>query len=374
MAELGAVVVGTGFGCLTHVRALREAGFDVQGLVGRDRERTAQRARRFDIPYAATSLSDALKRPGVDVVTIATPPDTHSPLVLEAVEAGRHVLCEKPFAMTTAEAEAMLEVAERQGVVHLLGTEFRFAAGQALLRRTVAEGAIGQPRLATFMLHMPLLAGPGAEVPEWWSDARRGGGWLGAHAVHVVDQIRSTLGEISDVSAGLSLVADRPWSAEDSYTVHFRTVTGVEGVMQSSAGSYGDILVAARVAGSHGTCWLQGDTVFLADAGGTRELEVPEDLRTLPPDPPPPDLLVTTYDWMHSTGVDMGPYIRLFETFGDLIRGRPLPRDPQPGTFADGVASMTVLDAVRRSAIEHVQVHLNVTEREAARATDHDSS
>lgn len=195
MGEPGAVVVGTGFGCLTHVRALRAAGFEVRGLVGRNPERTADRARRFDIPYAATSLSDVLERPGVDAVTVATPPDTHAPLVLEALEAGRHVMCEKPFAMSSAEARVMLQAAERHRVIHLIGTEFRFATGQALLRRTVAEGAIGQPRLATFMLHMPLLAGPAAEVPQWWSDARQGGGWLGAHAVHVVDQIRSTLGE-----------------------------------------------------------------------------------------------------------------------------------------------------------------------------------
>jgi predicted dehydrogenase len=358
MGELGAAVVGTGFGCITHVRALRNAGFEVKALVGRNPQRTDERAHRFGVPLAATSLSDVVDRPGIDVVTIATPPDTHSPLVLEAVEAGRHVLCEKPFAMNKAEAEGMLAAAERKGVVHLIGTEFRFATGQALLRRAVAEGAVGEPRLATFMLHMPLLADPAAEVPEWWSDARQGGGWLGAHAAHVVDQVRSTLGEFAEVSAGLTVVSDRKWSAEDSYTVRFRTVTGVEGIMQSSAGAYGDFVAATRIAGSNGTCWVQGDTVFLADAKGTRELPVPEDLRTSPPDPPPTDLLVTAYDWMHSTGIDMGPYTRLFETFRALVQGHPVPGDPAPATFADGVASMAVIDAIRRSAVERVAVHL----------------
>ena len=351
-------MVGTGFGCLTHVRALRQAGFEIRALVGRDPRRTAERARRFEIPLAVTSLSEALEHPGVDAVTIATPPATHSPLVLEAVEAGKHVVCEKPFAMNTAEAEGMLAAAEQKQVVHLIGTEFRFATSQALLRRAVAEGAVGEPRLATFMLHMPLLADPAAEVPDWWSDARQGGGWLGAHAIHVVDQVRSTLGEFADVSAGLNVVSDRQWSAEDSYTVRFRTVTGVEGVMQSSAGAYGDILVATRVAGNRGTCGIQGDAVFLPDAHGTRELPVPDDLRTPPADPPPTDMLVTAYDWMHSTGIDMGPYTRLFETFRDLIQGLPVAADPAPATFVDGVASMVVLDAIRRSALERVEVRL----------------
>ena len=352
MGDMGAAVVGTGFGCLTHVRALRAAGFDVVALVGRDPARTAERAKRFDVAHSVTTLSEALALPGVDVVSVATPPQTHASLVLEAVGAGRHVVCEKPFARDAGEARRMLAAADDAGVVHLIGTEFRFATGQALLRRAVVDGAVGLPRLATFMLHMPLLADPAAEVPAWWSDAGQGGGWLGAHAAHVIDQVRCTLGEFSGLSAGLNLVSDRSWSAEDSYTVHFRLVSGVEGVMQSSAASFGNILVATRIAGTEGTCWLEGDNVFVADAKGTRQLAVPDDLVTAPPDPPPADLLVTAYDWMHSTGIDMGPYTRLFATFRDLIEGKPVPEDPPLATFADGVASMEVIDAIRRSSSE----------------------
>jgi len=76
--QLGALVVGTGFGCLTHTRALRAAGFAVRALVGRDPARTAERARRCDIPHACTSLAEALALPGVDVVTVATPPHAHA--------------------------------------------------------------------------------------------------------------------------------------------------------------------------------------------------------------------------------------------------------------------------------------------------------
>jgi hypothetical protein len=104
---LGAVVVGTGFGCLTHVRALQAAGFVVQALVGRKPDRTRERATRFGIPHALVSLADALSLPGVDVVSVATPPHTHLDLVLEAVAAGRHVVCEKPFAADAAQARRM---------------------------------------------------------------------------------------------------------------------------------------------------------------------------------------------------------------------------------------------------------------------------
>ncbi len=349
----GAVVVGTGFGCWTHLRALRAAGYTVEALVGRDAEKTRSRAARFEVPMGTTSLSQALALPGVSAVSVVTPPHTHAAVVGEAVAAGKHLVCEKPFAKDAGEARRMLAAAEEAGVVHLLGTEFRFGTGQALLTRLVREGAIGEPRLATFLLLMPLLADPAGEVPAWWARAEDGGGWLGAHASHVVDQVRATLGEIAGVSAGLSLTADRAMTAEDTYTVHFRTVSGVEGVMQGSAGTWGPPLVAARLSGTAGTAWAEGDAVYVADQQGTRQVEPPTDLLVGPADPPPTDLMTTAYDWMHSTGVDMGPYTRLFRVLRALSEGEAVAEDPAPATFADGVADMAVLDAIRRSSAEH---------------------
>src|SRR2546423_5686349 len=185
----GVVVVGTSFGCITHVRALRAAGFEVVGLVGRDAEKTAERARIFDIPNALTSFDDALALPYVAAVTIATPPHTHAPLALAAIAAGKHVICEKPFARDAAEGGNVLAAAEAAGIVHLLGTEFRWDPGQATLARAVAGGAVGEPRLVTAILHVPALADAVAQVPSWWADVSSGGGWLGAHGSQVIDQV-----------------------------------------------------------------------------------------------------------------------------------------------------------------------------------------
>lgn len=352
MSGPGAIVVGTGFGCLTHVRALRAAGFVVRALVGRDPARTAERARRSGVPHASTRLADALALPGVDAVAVATPPHTHAGIVLAAVAAGKHVLCEKPFARDAGEARTMLAAAERAGVVHLLGTEFRFATAQALAARAITGGLIGQPRTATIMLHVPMLADPAAEVPAWWSDRAQGGGWLGAHGSHLVDQVRHTLGEFAGVSAGLQGVAERDWTAEDTYTVHFRLVNGVHGVLQSSAATMGRFFACTQYAGSRGTLWLEGDEVWVANRDGARALPVPDDLVLRAPEPPAIDGILTAYDTMHVTGIDFGPYTRLYERFRDLILGRPMPPDPEPATFADGVAGMAVLDAIRRSSAD----------------------
>jgi predicted dehydrogenase len=79
-------------------------------------------------------------------------------------------------------------------------------------------------------------------------------------------------------------------------------------------------------------------------------VDIPDDLTVAPPDPPPADLLETAYDLLHSTGIDVGPYIRLMGIFRHVILGRQVPDDPRPATFADGVTTMAVLDAIRKSA------------------------
>ena len=350
----GVAVAGTGFGCFTHVRALRAAGFEVCAVIGRDPKKTAARARAFGVPEACTSLADAMQIDSVDAVTIATPPDTHAPLVLEAIAAGKHVLCEKPFARDAAEGREILDAAQRAGIVHLLGTEYRFDTGQALLARIVHDGAIGAPRLAMFLLHVPVLADPDADLPAWWADASRGGGWLGAHGSQVIDQIRVTLGEISSVTASVVHVTERDASADDGFVVHVVLENGCVGVMQSTAADRGPILIETRVIGSQGSAWIDGlgDTVRVATSDGTATVPIPDDLRTTASTALPAGVLETTYEQMIGHGMDLGAFTRLAEHFRAGIEGTTPPRGPRPATFADGVADMAVLDAMRQSALE----------------------
>jgi predicted dehydrogenase len=344
------VVVGTGFGCYTHVRALRAAGFDVVAVVGRDPAKTAERARLFSVPRACRSLTEALEIPDVVAVTIATPPLTHARLVLEAIAAGKHVLCEKPLAADAAEARDVLAAAERAGVVHVMGTEFRYDAGQALLARAVADGLVGEPRIATWVMHVPVLVESDAEVPNWWADAASSGGWLAAHGSQLIDQIRATLGEFRAVSASLVHVVDRPMSADDGFVIHFRMAGGCVGTLQSTASDRA-ILVETRVTGSEATAWIEGvgATVKLASADGVRTLPGIESMPTVTAPRLPDGSVTTTYERMITFGVEYGPYTRLAGAFRDLILEERSP-DPCPATFVDGVAMMTVLDAIRQSA------------------------
>ena len=330
-----ALVVGTGFGCRTIVPALRAAGFEVVGLVGTDPERTRKRAAASAVPQAFNDLDAAITRTGAKVVVVATPPRTHAPLSLLAISRGCHVLCEKPFSLNADEARAMLAAAKQAGVVHLVGHEFRWAPDRAIVARAIGEGLIGQPRFVTLMQFLPLVANPEAKMPRWWFDPGAGGGWLGAHGAHIVDQIRTWLGEFASVSAALPMVSAREGVAEDTYAVRFQLAGGVEGIVQSSAGAWGPAASVARVAGTEGTLWVDGGTVRIADRNGVRELPIPADL-VLPPALP----------------LELGAYTRLCEALHAAMNGAT-PRDSVPvPTFADGLAGMQMLEAIRASAAD----------------------
>jgi predicted dehydrogenase len=341
----GAVVVGTGFGCRVHVPALRNAGFDVVALVGRDRDRTVRRAGRCGVPYACTSLNDAITLGGVDAVTIATPPDTHAALAIEACALGRHVLCEKPFALTAGEAAVMLAAADRAGVTHLVGHEFRWSPDRALAARAMRDGLIGEPRMFSAVQYVPLVADPAARVSQWWFDVNRGGGWLGASGSHLVDQLRTWFGEVASVSAALPLVSARRDVAEDSFVVRLAMRSGVQGVMQQTAASWTPGVVGTTaVAGTEGTLELTREGVWISDRAGRHLLAVPDDLLI----PPPPAASADPRE--RYTHLELGPYTRLCEVLAAGVEGRAVSTPVAPPTFADGLAGMRVLDAIRASA------------------------
>jgi predicted dehydrogenase len=357
-AALGAVVVGTGFGVFTHLRALRNAGIEVRALVGRDLAKTQARARLLAVPRACASLREALDDAAAQIVTIATPPATHAALVHEAVAAGKHVLCEKPFAMNLTEARGMLAAAERARVVHVLGVEFRFATVHELLRRTIAAGAIGEPRQALFAWLVPFLSHPAAQTPDWWGDVAQGGGFLGAWGSHLVDQVRVTLGEFAAVSARLQTLSGKAgMSADDTFSAQFRLVNGLEGVFVESMAAPGDFFGIVRISGSEGAVWIegvQGEELWLADRNGNKQrVAVPPELVLPPPVPfPHAELMQTAYEQAHAFGTDLAPYTRLIERMKARIEGRDGLDAPPLATFKDGVAGQAIIDAMRQSSRE----------------------
>lgn len=342
-APIPALVVGTGFGCRIHVPALRATGFEVVGLVGNTPEKLARRAEQNGIARHFTDLDEAIAATGAKVVTIATPPSTHAALTLKAIARGCHVVCEKPFAFDSAEAQAMVDAAEKAGVFHMVAHEFRWLPDRALFGRAIAEGMIGEPRFLAMDQFIPFCADPETPLPKWWFDKASGGGWLGAGGSHLMDQIRAWLGEFEDLSANLFLVSDRKADVEDSYSMRFRMRSGVEGSMQQTAGAWGPMATLWRCAGTKGTVWTENGKVLVADKQGTRELEVPADL-ALPPAPPAEE------GARRMSHFEIGPFTRFCEALHAGVEGKAQSSPVPVPTFRDGLASMQILDAMRASS------------------------
>jgi predicted dehydrogenase len=146
-SEIGAAVVGTGFIGVVHVDALRRLGVQVHGVVGSSRERAASRSRELGLPPAYESFDAMLADPRVEVVHVTSPNHMHHGQASAALRAGKHVVCEKPLAMTPAESADLLQLAERSGRVHAVNFNIRFYPVCQHVHGMVRQGELGEIRL-----------------------------------------------------------------------------------------------------------------------------------------------------------------------------------------------------------------------------------
>src|SRR5213080_4739726 len=149
ITEIGAAVVGTGFIGVVHVEALRRLGVQVHGVVGSSRQRAASRARDLGLPPAYESFQAMLNDARVDVVHITSPNHLHHEHAKAALEAGKHVVCEKPLAMSSAQSAELLEVAQRSGRVHAVNFNLRFYATNQHVHGMIANRELGEVRLVS---------------------------------------------------------------------------------------------------------------------------------------------------------------------------------------------------------------------------------
>jgi predicted dehydrogenase len=140
LTSLRAGVVGTGFVGVVHVDALRRLGIEVAGVVGSTPERAAAKA----LAPVYESYEALLDDGRVDVVHLTTPNQLHYPQVKQALAAGKHVICEKPLAMTSIESGELVELAERSGLVHCTNFNLRFYPILQEARERVRTGEMGE--------------------------------------------------------------------------------------------------------------------------------------------------------------------------------------------------------------------------------------
>jgi predicted dehydrogenase len=147
--EIGAAVIGSGFIGTVHIEGLRRIGVQVRGILGSSRDRASGRAQALGIARAYGDLDELLADDSVDVVHVTSPNQLHHPQVKAILAAGKHVVCEKPLAMTSAESAELVRLARESGKVAAVNFNIRFYPLNQHLREVVAGGELGDVRLVT---------------------------------------------------------------------------------------------------------------------------------------------------------------------------------------------------------------------------------
>jgi predicted dehydrogenase len=148
-ADIGAAVIGTGFIGTVHVEALRRIGVDVRGVLGSSPERGAERATALSVRHAYGSLDDILADDSVDVVHVTSPNHLHVPQASAILAAGKHVICEKPLAMTSEESAPLVAQAEASRLINAVNFNIRFYPLHQHVRERIAAGDLGEIRFVT---------------------------------------------------------------------------------------------------------------------------------------------------------------------------------------------------------------------------------
>jgi predicted dehydrogenase len=187
----------------------------VAALCGRDRTRTQAVASKYNIPETFTDYQEMIRRGRLDAVIVAAPDDLHYPMTMAALQAGLHVLCEKPMARNATEAAEMLEAAERANVKHMLEFTWRWMPHFQYLHHLVSEGFVGQGFHYYFHFH----GGWGRNQRYAWRfDSARSNGILGDSGSHMVDLALWLCGDIDSVSAHLASFHERTNAEGQLYT------------------------------------------------------------------------------------------------------------------------------------------------------------
>ncbi len=147
--DIGAAVIGSGFIGTVHIENLRRLGVGVRGVLGSDPERGVAAAARVGLPRAYTSLDELLDDAAVQAVHVTSPNQLHYPQVKQILAAGRHVICEKPLAVTSAESAELVELAAASDRITAVNFNIRFYPLNQHAQQMVRDGDLGEPRLIT---------------------------------------------------------------------------------------------------------------------------------------------------------------------------------------------------------------------------------
>ena len=370
-SDIGAVVIGSGFIGTVHVEALRRIGVPVAGLLEASPELGVRRAAELGLPRAYASLDDVLADGAVQVVHVTSPNELHYPQVRAILASGRHVVCEKPLALTSAESRELVELAERTGLVNAVNFNIRWYPLSQHVAAMVGAGELGDVRLVTGRYFQDWLLYD--TDWNWRLEADQGGalravGDIGSHWLDLTSFLTGL--RVEAVMADLATfipVRRKPAGpvatfsterAAETVPVEIRTEDTASILLRYEGGARGAVSISQLSPGRKNSLAYQIDGSSSAVAWDS---EQPDSLWIGHRDRPNEQLLRNPA-LMHAEGAAAarlpGGHAEGFaDTFGavftavyaDVLAGRPSAA-PRYATFAAGHEEMAIGDAVLESA------------------------
>jgi predicted dehydrogenase len=279
MSKIGIAVVGTGFGQKIHIPGFQtHHRTEVVAVYHRNLEKAQAIASSHNIPYACNSIEDIVAIPEVAGVSISTPPFLHFEMAKKVIEAGKHLLLEKPTALTANEARELYKLANKSQTnlqsksaktIATMDFEFRFIPAWQMLAELLATGYVGEKRL----IKIDWLVSGRADANRpwnWYSQKKQGGGVLGATGSHVFDYINWLFGPPQRLSGqlitGIAARPDpndsgklKPVDADDSCTLMLELAGRIPCQICLSSVTYQGRGHWVEIYGSNGTLVLGSD-------------------------------------------------------------------------------------------------------------------
>lgn len=352
-------VVGVGFGVQVHAPAFQSEGLEVVAVCSRRQARAAAAAEQLGVAGVFTDYDELLAMAGLDAVSITTPAALHHPMTIAALRAGKHVICEKPFARSAAEAREMADLAAALGLTGMVAHEFRFASGRMRVAELIEEGFVGRPTLAT----VRVLRGPtkrAESIPAYEEDgdsADAGGGFLFRMGSHFIDGLRHWLGEVRSVEARLLTVAPERMrdgavvmsDADDSFLVMLEFASGAIAEVLGSRSMPFAAEADLMVAGTDGILLTPQRGMNPPAHGVVLGARLGVDA-----EPAPLEIPARLEPFTDDRDDRLMPFRLMTREF---LRGIEEGTSPAP-SFEDGFRCMQILDAVRTSSREGRRVAL----------------
>ena len=356
--QIGIGIIGTGFARKVQIPAFQKCPTArLISVSSASSTRAKDTADEFGIEHHSGDWMETVIHPDVDIVCITTPPNLHFEMAIAAIKAGKHVLAEKPMAMSVSEAREMTEFAEAMGNIALIDHELRFLDGRKKAFDLIRNGDIGEVIHARCDFRAPHRGDPSIAW-NWWSDSQQGGGALGAIGSHCIDSLNWLLGgEPLNVSGQLQThVKERTDSAgiirevtsddEVNMLLRYATALGadVTAAISVSMCEYPRYLNRVEIFGTKGAIRIESrGELFIGSTESSDWKEIEVDLGEKIPGVP-------------DTGFARG-FLKLAPVLCDaLSRGESVV--PGAASFREGLSVQKVLDACRISAAEGVTVSL----------------